>query len=92
MKGGMKDFKSFDEALVTPAVSVGTSPAYNGLPFVNAVSFGANGGYVQKYSKYIFSIYLFIYLFIYECLYRIKSFSFIYKYLQVKDCYQCLSC
>ena len=52
MKGGMKDFKSFDEALVIPAVNVGTSPAYDGLPFVNAVSFGANGGYVQKYSKY----------------------------------------
>lgn len=54
MKGGMKDFKSFEEALVTPAVSVGTSSAYNGLPFVNAVSFGTNGGYVQKYSKYSF--------------------------------------
>ena len=48
----MKDFKLFDEALVTPAVIVGTSPAYNGLPFVDGVSFGANGGYVQKFSKY----------------------------------------
>ena len=57
MKGGMKDFKSFDEALVIPAVNVGTSSAYDGLPFVNAVSFGANGGYVQKYSKYCEAIY-----------------------------------
>ena len=47
----MKDFKLFDEAFVTPAVNVGTTAAFDGLPFVNAVSFGANGGYVQKYSK-----------------------------------------
>jgi len=51
LKGGMKDFKLFNEALVTPAASVGTSPAYNGLPYVNAVSFGANGGFAQKFKQ-----------------------------------------
>ena len=51
MKGGMRDFKSFDLALVKPAENIGTTAGYDGLPFVNAISFGKKGGYLSKYSK-----------------------------------------
>jgi hypothetical protein len=47
----MRDFKSLGLALVTPAVSIGTTDAYDGLPLANAISFAENGGYAQKYSK-----------------------------------------
>jgi len=52
----MRDFKSFDLALVTPAVNVGTSSGYDSLPLMNAISFGKQGGYLQKFSKLFFII------------------------------------
>ena len=40
----MKDFKSFNKALV-PSKEVGITPAYNGLKIQNAVSIGSLGGF-----------------------------------------------
>ena len=51
MKGGMRDFKLFGEALGNPIEEIGISDAYDGLPYNSAIHFGENGGYVQKYSK-----------------------------------------
>ena len=49
----MKGFKSFNEALVSPAAENGITDAYaDGLNVKDALSVSLNGGYLSQYSKF----------------------------------------